>query len=265
MFWVICALKQNPIAKPGISAGAAENKHGTEPKRMRSLNRLNDFFYLFFPGICMACNSPLQHGEQVICTSCGYYLPLHNSHLNADNAVSRLFWGRIDLVSAAAYYSFQKGSHVQRLMHQLKYKGRKEVGTEIGKRFGAELKQTQLFRQAELIIPVPLHARKLKKRGYNQSDFFAHGLSSKMGIGVDSVSLVRETITETQTRKSRFERWKNVESKFRLIDDTAVRGKHILLVDDVVTTGATLEACARVLLGTEGTKVSIAAMAVAVY
>jgi ComF family protein len=232
-------------------------------KTFPEMSCLGDFVTLIFPDTCRACHSPLIHGEKVICTSCGYYLPLSDSHLNAENPVSKLFWGRVELSSAAAYYSFQKGGYVQQLIHQLKYKGRREVAIEIGMRFGAELKKADLFRTAELIIPVPLHVRKLKKRGFNQSDLFAQGLSACMDIPTDTESLVQETATETQTRKSRFSRWKNVESKFFLRDNKGLKGKHILLVDDVVTTGATLEACAKILLEVEGTKVSVAAMAIA--
>jgi ComF family protein len=223
----------------------------------------NDFITLIFPDLCRACNSPLLHGEAVICTNCSYYLPQTDSHLKAENPVSRLFWGRVELDSAAAYYLFQKGGNVQHLLHQLKYKGRKEVGVELGLRFGAELKKAGLFSNVELIVPVPLHARKLKKRGYNQSELFGAGLAERMCIEQNTKCLVRETITETQTRKSRFERWKNVESKFRLAEPKAVEGKHVLLVDDVVTTGATLEACAACLLESAGTKVSIAVIAIA--
>jgi len=224
---------------------------------------LQDFMSLLFPETCNACLKPLINGEKVLCTECSYYLPVTGFHLEADNPVSRLFWGRVEVDSAATYYSFQKGSRVQHLIHRLKYKGVTEIGFEIGKRYGADLKQSELFREISLILPVPLHDRKLKKRGFNQSDYFAAGLAHSMGIPWSSSVLKRVNATETQTRKSRFNRWKNVESVFAVSDSAMLSGKHVLLVDDVVTTGATLEACAHALLEVDGVKVSIVTMAAA--
>jgi ComF family protein len=231
--------------------------------RTRVQPLLSDLFALFFPACCHACSAPLWNGEKVICTACDYYLPATGFHNWAENPVSRLFWGRVDLASAAACYSFQKGGAVQQLMHHLKYKGYQEIGVEIGRRYGKELRQSTLFQQSDLIVPVPLHARKLKMRGFNQSECFARGLSESLGIPVNTTALIRIAATETQTRKSRFSRWKNVESGFALNPLVNLQGKHILLVDDVVTTGATLEACAGRLLEIKGIKVSIAAIAVA--
>jgi len=219
---------------------------------------------LLFPECCHACNRPLCAGEVVICTHCAYELPRTDFHLQAVNPVSRLFWGRVDIAAASAYYTFQKGSRVQQLIHRLKYKGHTEIGLLVGKMYGRELLKAEAFRKITQIIPVPLHARKLKMRGFNQSECFAEGISEALGVPVNQHILVRGKETGTQTRKSRFSRWRNVESGFYLTSPDELKGQRVLLVDDVVTTGATLEACAKTLLEVEGTTVCIAAMAVAV-
>lgn len=228
------------------------------------MNLFNDFLSLVYPDTCSACQSALQNQEFVLCTSCRYTLPYTRCHNQADNPVSRLFYGRVLISNGAACYLFQKAGPVQELIHQFKYKGRKEVGLEIGRLYGLDLKDAPGFDQAEVIIPVPLHLQKFKKRGFNQSELFANGLGGSMQLPVNTSALVRKMSTGTQTRRSRFNRWKNVESIFHLQQPEVVRGKHILLVDDVVTTGATLEACAKVLLEAEGVVVSVAAIAVAV-
>jgi ComF family protein len=227
------------------------------------LNLLHDFLFLLYPDTCAACQTALQNQEKVFCTACRYFLPYTHYHRRHDNPVSRLFYGRINLAAATACFTFQKAGHVQELIHQFKYKGRKEVGLDIGRMLGRELKDAPDFKDTELIVPVPLHPQKLKKRGFNQSEIFAQGLAESMGLKLDTQSLVRTTATDTQTRKSRFHRWENVEATFRLQFPENIQGKHILLVDDVVTTGATLEACGNVLLKEEGVRVSVAAMAVA--
>ncbi|MFH1004622.1 MAG: phosphoribosyltransferase family protein [Bacteroidota bacterium] len=173
----------------------------------------------------------------------------------------KLFWGRVDIFSATSLYGFLKGGKVQHLIHQLKYRGKKEIGVSIGKYYGNELKSSPLFRGMNIIIPVPLHPEKLKKRGYNQSETFAHGLSKSLEIENENDLLIRAYSSETQTKKSRFARWKNVESIFKITQPKKLQDKHILLVDDVVTTGATLESCAHKILDVPGTKVSVATIA----
>lgn len=224
---------------------------------------LNDFFSLFFPEICHSCLAPLHKQEIVLCTSCSYFLPQTGYHTHPENPVAHLFWGRVNIEAAAAYYHFHKGGRVQEMIHRLKYGGYQEIGLEIGKRYGAQLKKAKLFNGCSLIIPVPLHARKLKKRGFNQSELFGRGLAEGIGLDLRLNCLERASATTTQTRQSRFGRWKNVESVFGLKDPALIEGRHVLLVDDVVTTGATLEACANTLLKAKGVKVSIAAMAAA--
>ncbi len=222
---------------------------------------LNDFLSLVFPKVCYACGKSLFKKEDCICTHCLYHLPQTNFHLYADNPVIKLFWGRTNIHSASSLYSFSKGSKVQHLIHHLKYRGKKEIGTSLGKYYGRELKKSFLFSSAEMVLPVPLHAKKLKKRGYNQSESFARGIAESMKTESPENVLVRTRASETQTRRSRFARWKNVEEVFKITEPEKLRGKHILIVDDVITTGSTLEACAGKILEIPGTKVSVATIA----
>lgn len=221
-----------------------------------------DMIGLIYPKICMACDRPLLKHEENLCTFCIYSLPKTDFHTENDNPVSRLFWGKSNIEGAASYFHFEKGGHVQQLIHKFKYKGFKEIGIEIGKHYGGELKDFAPFSNADIIVSVPLHKRKQRKRGYNQSEFFARGLSQSMNIPVDFTSLYRVKATDTQTRKSRFERFENVESIFRLNENHSLSGKHILLVDDVVTTGSTLQACCET-LEAAGNKISVVTMAYA--
>ncbi|MCB9336189.1 MAG: ComF family protein [Flavobacteriales bacterium] len=208
---------------------------------------INDFFNLIFPKLCYACNGTLLKHEREICTPCQIHLPKTNFHLDVDNKLNKIFWGRVDVESVAAFYYFNKGNKVQNLLHQLKYKGAKEVGEKIGILYGFELMNSSLFEKVDLIIPVPLHPKKHKKRGYNQSEWFAKGLVSSMQKELCLDVLFRNQFSETQTKKSRFNRWENVAEIFELRNQEKIRDKHILLVDDVITTGATLEACIKVL------------------
>ena len=223
---------------------------------------LNDFFNLFFPDLCIVCNSHLVNQEALICTKCLYNLPKTNYHKEIDNPVSQLFWGRTKVEYATGFFTFSKGSKYQGMMHKFKYHGNKEIGYVLGKSFGNQLRNS-VFNQIDVIIPVPLHKSKLKKRGFNQSEWIAKGLSETLQKPLDVKSVIRSIATETQTRKSRFERWKNVENIFKIANENALKGNHVLLVDDVVTTGSTLEACVNAILEIENTKVSIATLAVA--
>jgi len=162
-------------------------------------------------------------------------------------------------------YLFNKGSKVQHLIHQLKYRGKKEIGVSLGRYYGRELKSSSLFSSVDMIIPVPLHLKKLRERGYNQSESFGEGLAYSMKVANESSILVRSRVSQTQTRRSRFERWKNVEEIFQVTTPEKIEGKHILLADDVVTTGSTLEACANKILEVPGTKVSVATIASTLY
>ncbi len=225
---------------------------------------LSDFISLIFPRICAACGNSLWKSEDVLCGSCEYHLPKTNYHHAFENPVTRLFWGRVDILTGAAFLYFNKGSKVQRMVHQLKYKGRKDIGIFLGELYGLELKYSPHFNSADIIVPVPLHKKKYMKRGFNQSEQIAIGLSSAMNIPVNRHLLSRIKSTETQTRKSRFSRYQNVKEIFSTETPQNWSGKHLMLVDDVVTTGATLESCIRALKVIPGVRVSVVCIAAAI-
>jgi ComF family protein len=224
---------------------------------------LADFISLLFPQLCPACGTALVAGENIICTDCLYNLPLTNFHLQADNIVARQFWGKINLEGAYALYYFTKGGKVQNLMHHFKYKGMKQIGNLLGNVAGDQLNKNKNFAGVDYIIPVPLHKSRLKERGYNQSACFATGLAEKLSALVEEDNLIRTRATETQTHRSRFARFENMQEVFLVKDAEKLKGKHVLLVDDIVTTGSTLEACAIPLLNIEGLRLSIATIAYA--
>lgn len=224
---------------------------------------LNDFVALFYPEWCAACHLPLVKGESLLCTGCKMTLPETKFHLDPDNHVARHFYGRVQLQGATALYFFRKGSRVQTMIHHLKYHDRPEIGVAIGQYYGYQLMKASPFDTVDCIIPVPLHPKKEHKRGYNQAAQFARGLSLAMEVPYYKKYLIRRSFTSTQTRKSRIERWQNVGEVFSLHQPRLLEGKHILLVDDVVTTGATLEACALKLLQIPGVEVSVATIATA--
>ena len=223
---------------------------------------LHDFLALIYPDICQSCGNILYKNENTICTYCLFHLPKTYFHSQRDNPVEILFWGRCDIYSATACYYFHKGSKVQRLMHRLKYRNQKQIGVAIGYNYGKDLMVSPYYKTADVIIPVPLHPKKQKLRGYNQSEMFAEGLSRALSIPVNKRILIRGFFSETQTRKSRFARWENVKAVFD-IENEELSGKHILLVDDVITTGATIEACVNSLNKISGVKISVAAIAYA--
>ncbi len=227
------------------------------------MNILSDLLWILFPELCASCDKALNSGEVCLCTYCRFHLPKTNFHLQKENPIVKHFWGKVDVNAAAAYYYFSKGEKVQHLIHQLKYQGKKEVGNFVGEAYGTDLKRSALFATAEIVVPVPLHATKLRKRGFNQSDFFAQGLSVAMNIPWSPDALKRNLATETQTRKHRYERYENVDRVFEVNKPELMEGKHVLLVDDVVTTGSTFTSCAEAILELPGTTVSIAAMAYA--
>ena len=224
---------------------------------------LKDFFSLIYPPVCISCENILLQNENRICTNCLYNLPQTNFHQLPDNPVAKLFWGRANIASAAAMFTFSKEGKVQRLIHQLKYNKQKEIGKILGNMYGSELKETAIFKNVDVVVPVPLHPKKMKKRGYNQSSLFAEGIAKAMQIECSEKIIFRTTFSESQTKKSRYKRWENVSSIFETKNNFSIIGKHILIVDDVVTTGSTLEACAQTVLKIPNTKVSIATIAFA--
>jgi ComF family protein len=224
----------------------------------------DDFISLLFPRLCYACGNHLLRNEKLICTECLVLIPRTNYHLEDDNPVARLFWGRCRIEKASAFSFYNKDSRIRKLIHNLKYKGITDIGYDLGKIYGLTLSKSGFTEGIDLIISVPLHPSKERLRGFNQSDIIANGMSETTGLPVDNKVLERIALTETQTKRSRYERWTNVEGIFKVKDPAVIRDKHILLVDDVITTGSTLESCASELLKTEGVKVSVAALAVAV-
>jgi ComF family protein len=230
--------------------------------KKNSENWLDDFFCLFFPKLCPGCSASLFQQETFICTRCLYHLPRTGYHHWRNNPVEMIFWGRVPVSYATAGFFFSKKGQFQKIIHHFKYRGWKELGEELGRLIGYEMAGTE-FTEVSMVVPVPLHVSKLRKRGYNQSEFIARGMAEALHRPLDTRSLVRKTASSTQTRKSRYERWMNVGEIFCVPDPQAFRNQHILLVDDVVTTGATLEACATEILKSENAKVSIATLAVA--
>ena len=231
--------------------------------RAPQLRWLNNLLGLFYPNLCLACGRNLSPQQEGICISCHYKLPRTRFHLETDNPFTERFWGRASLEAGAAFLYFTKGGRAQRLIHHLKYEGKREVGIYLGRLYGEMLRTAPAFRETTLILPVPLHPRKQHQRGYNQSALFAQGLSETMDIPWLANGLQRTEYTTTQTKKSRLERFDNVERAFIIPHPDKGKGQHVLLVDDVITTGATLEACARKVLELSGTKVSMATIAIA--
>lgn len=222
------------------------------------LEGLEHCFSLFYPKLCLVCERKKPARGEILCFACQHKLPKTDFHLDPENALMQRFWGRLPLQAAASLFYFIKGGRAQQLIHQLKYNHKPAVGIQLGQSFGNHLKNSPLFQRIDYIVPVPLHPKKQHQRGYNQSETFAQGLSSSMGIPCFAHALERGNFTQSQTRKGRMERMKNVMEAFKLKDGKTLRGKHVLLVDDVITTGATLEACGIQLLAVNDLTLSVA-------
>ncbi len=219
--------------------------------------------HLFYPHICAGCGSDILSPESLICTHCFADLPYTRFELHSNNPVEKIFWGRMPVNAATSEFYFAKSSLIQQLIHQFKYKSNLEVGHFLGTIMGKSLSQAPRFNSIDAIIPLPLSKNKEQKRGFNQSNILCEGIFESTGFPVLNKSVTRQRYTDSQTRKHRIERWQNVEGSFVVTDAESVAGKHLLLVDDVVTTGATLEACGSQLLLIEGVKLSIATLAYA--
>lgn len=225
---------------------------------------LKAFLSLIYPHLCAACGKETPpRDEDLFCINCAYHLPKTDFHNLKENAFTDRFWGRLPLEAASALFYFSKSGRVQYLIHELKYRGKRNVGVKCGEMLGQLLIESPNFKDIDMIIPVPLHPRRKQSRGYNQSDAFAEGLARKLKIPWSSEILIRVEMTETQTHKSRSQRFQNVSNAFVLTQAEKMKGKHVLLVDDVLTTGATLEACGLELLKSEGLKLSLASIAFA--
>ncbi|MEX2597782.1 MAG: ComF family protein [Salibacteraceae bacterium] len=221
---------------------------------------LQDFSHLAFPYNCFGCNKALEAKELAVCEECSARLPKTKYWLQDENSVEKLFWGKIPIVRACSFLYFTKGGMVQSFMHNLKYNGKIAVGEILGDYFGEALKGTA-FEEVDVVIPVPLHKSRLKKRGYNQCDSIARTMANALGKQYRTDAMIRTHANASQTKKGRYERWLNVKSLFEVMDTKGIKGKHVLLVDDVITTGSTLESCAAAILELPGTKVSIATIA----
>lgn len=222
------------------------------------INLLN----LFFPKVCLGCNSYLGDKESYICMSCRHQLPLTNFHLDNNEALKNVFFGRVKLEQATALLHFSKKGIVQQLMHNLKYKGYQDVGLFLGKWLGEELKTVEAYQNIDVVVPVPLHRSKLRKRGYNQVDKFGQEIAKALNVEYNTTVLQKTLATKTQVFKDRLLRTSGNTATFSISENLTLRGKHILLVDDIITTGATIESCANALLKIEGIKISIAAMSI---
>lgn len=227
------------------------------------LNIIDNLTSLFYPKLCAGCLNALQQNENLLCLDCLMHLPETNYHKEADNELKLIFAGRVPVQEVATLLFYKKGNRVQKILHHLKYKGVKELGFLLGDYYGNKLIEETRFQDIDLIIPIPLHPNKLKQRGYNQSEWIAKGLSSGMGKPYNTNILIRSQYTETQTRKSRFNRWENVKSVFEIQNGNLIEGKHILLCDDVLTTGATTEAAIQQLIEFKDVKVSVVTLATA--
>jgi ComF family protein len=225
---------------------------------------LQDFSSLFFPSFCGGCGTLLHKGETGICLRCCSRLPRTHLHDVRGNRIERLFWGRIEVEMATAFLFMPRRGITHHLIHELKYKGNKQIGDLLGQLFGEDLRRSQQMSDFDLILPVPLHPRKLYERGYNQCDAIGSGLMKSTGIPFSADHLIRGTFSGSQTRKSRIERWQNTDSIFRINDAADLTGLHILLIDDVITTGSTLEACCIALKEAADLQISIAALALPV-
>ena len=228
-----------------------------------TLKILSDIWKLFFPPCCLLCGSRLSGNESHVCLKCLVRLPRTRFHHQEGNALEKNFWGKFPVKRASACFHYAKGSDVSRLVYGLKYDGNWRLGIFLGKCMANELLPDGFFRDVDYVIPVPLHERKRKERGYNQSEMLAQGISEVTGIPVFKGLIVRKRYTETQTHKGSYERWTNVEGVFECVSAEELVGKHVLFVDDVLTTGATMVACADALGSIPGLQISVLALAMA--
>lgn len=227
---------------------------------MKILNHLIDLFY---PQVCPACGNLLMKGEETVCLSCRYLLPKTHYENNTENPLAQMFWGQVDFHAVTAEFFFSKTGKVQHLLHQLKYEGNKDAGFFLGQQIGESISKAYSFQGIDLIVPIPLHPKKEFMRGYNQSYVIAQGIEDKTKIPVMKDALRRKTFTSTQTKKSREERWENVKDIFEVVDLDRLKGKHLLIVDDVLTTGSTIMAAGKTLSEVPNIKLSVATAACA--
>jgi ComF family protein len=230
---------------------------------MPKIQILTDITRFFFPHSCPGCGAELYQHQQMICVRCLKQLPQTGFEKTGDNYTARLFTGRLQLQNATSWLFFGKDGLTQKLIHRIKYRGDMAMGKYLGHMMGTRLLEAGWLSDVDLLIPLPLNRKKLKSRGYNQSTLICEGIQAASGIPLEEVAIMRTVFTETQTHKSRLQRWTNVSHVFDLLETNHLHHRHVLLVDDVITTGATMDACGQVLLQVPGLKLSVLSLAVA--
>ncbi|MEO8414859.1 MAG: phosphoribosyltransferase family protein [Ginsengibacter sp.] len=224
---------------------------------------LSPLVHFFYPHNCLGCGSDLLEKENLLCLECINDLPHTNFALHANNPLEKIFWGRIAITMGMSEFYFSKDSIIQNCIHEFKYRGNKKLGLYLGKMMGRSMQNSNRFGNINYLIPLPLFTAKEFKRGFNQASIICEGINEITNIPMITKNVIRIVPTETQTKKGRVQRWENVEKSFSVLEPASLKGKHILLVDDVITTGATLEACGAEILKIEGVRLSIATLAIA--
>lgn len=227
---------------------------------MNLMRTLRDLMQLFYPNVCVICGNELLSGEEGACLQCLYKLPKTHNFREPDNDAEKLMAGRIPFERIASYCVYAKGGTLPPLIHHLKYHHKQGIGLLLGRMFGKDLLGSEFLHSIDLIVPVPLHPKRKKTRGYNQAEVIAGGLSEATGLPVSTNNLIRVVYNPTQTKRTKTQRWENVKDIFKVADPTRFEQKHLLLVDDVITTGSTLEACGMALCTCKDVKISIATL-----
>jgi len=225
------------------------------------MRNFKDILHIFLPDICLGCENTLINQEKILCTACNHNLPFTTFSNKKNNLVEKSFYGRIKIIDATSLLFYQKKGIVQRLIYNLKYKSHQEIGFLFGNKLANEIAHSDRFKNLDVVVPIPLHKKRLKKRGYNQVDKFGEQIALKLEIPFIKNVLIRKTATKTQTKKQRIDRWFNVTEIFSVSDKSVFENKHVLLVDDIITTGATIETCYDELSKVPNIKISIAVMA----
>lgn len=230
---------------------------------MRDASRelYDSIIHLFYPSICYGCENEIIEHDELLCMSCTQSLPYTSFEHIPDNPVAKLFWGRCKITAGFSIFYFIEKTPLQKIIHQIKYKNEKVLGVHMGRLMGYRINELKKNIHFDMCIPMPLHPKKEKIRGYNQSALLTKGIEEVTGIPTALNVLKRTTFTSTQTKKNRIDRWLNVEHAFNISDPESIRDKHILLVDDVITTGASIEACVHTLLAHQAAEVSVAGLA----